>query len=86
MKVLGRRIAVKPLEPTKTIGDKIKMEVPETSQEESQVGIVELVGNEVASPIIEGDKVVYAKYALLELPTGEGTVTIVNEEDVYLVL
>lgn len=86
MKLLGARVEVKPLSSNKTVGESIKIEVPEDSQQENQVGEVGLVGDGVTINVKTGDRVVYGKYSLLELPTDQGKLLIVDEGDIFLIL
>ena len=82
MKVLGNYVLIEAGTKEDKVGD---FNLPEISQEKSQLGVVAGIGSDVKS-LTTGDKVVFAKYA--EYPVvieGKGY-SVVEERDVLVIL
>lgn len=56
--------------------------IPDNDKEQPQLGTVILVGSKIDEEIKVGDKVIYAKYSIMEIPVEGKKMFVVDGEDV----
>ena len=83
LKLLGKRVLIKPLDPVKKFGI---LHIPEQAQERPAECEVVGVGNKVSQPIKPGDRVIVSKYGGSELKVDGEEFKICQEDEILCIL
>jgi chaperonin GroES len=80
VKPLGDRVVIEPIEQEEMTASGIVL--PDTAKEKPQQGLVLAIGPDVEGEIKVDNRVLYAKYAGIEIKIDDKEVLILREEDI----